>query len=86
MALKLNYPIGKRDKLLERKFYLGDNVDERQTALKEMEELVEQKIFTEIQMKLPKLRKLLDDMRNSADKSIESKPLDDMFENKQTVE
>lgn len=51
LALKFNYPIKKRDKLLERKFYLGDNVDQRQTALREMEELVEKKIFTEDQMK-----------------------------------
>lgn len=41
----------KRNKLLERKFYLGENVEQRQTALREMEELVEKKIFTEEQMK-----------------------------------
>lgn len=51
LALKLNYPMKKRDKLLERKFYLGENVHERQTALREMEELVEKKIFTEQEIK-----------------------------------
>lgn len=51
MALKFNYPMKKRNKLLERKFYLGENVDERQAALQEMEDLVEKKIFTETQMK-----------------------------------
>ncbi|XP_031622222.1 SET and MYND domain-containing protein 4-like [Contarinia nasturtii] len=72
LALKYNYPINKRDKLLDRKFYLAKDVAKCEETIHEMEELIEKKIFTEKQMKLSLRRKQLEEMRNRPNESSET--------------
>ncbi|KAJ6646169.1 hypothetical protein Bhyg_01380 [Pseudolycoriella hygida] len=86
MALKMNYPMNKRGKLLLLKFYLAENVHQREVTLREIEDLVEQKLVSDEQMKLPKLRELLKDMQNGAAESTVQRPMEDTFESKQMIE
>lgn len=54
LALKFNYPMEKRNKLLERKFQLAlatQRKDFVAKTLRQMDELVEKKIFTAEQLK-----------------------------------
>lgn len=51
LALKFNYPLKKRDKLLERKFSLANTISKKTETLREMEDLVERKIYTEVELK-----------------------------------
>lgn len=51
MALQFGYPMRKRHKLLARKFDLSNDDIQRIDTLREMEEMVKRKLFTEADMK-----------------------------------
>lgn len=52
LALRFNYPMKNRDKLYERKFILAGHVESKlEETLREMEEMVENEILTERQLK-----------------------------------
>lgn len=55
LALKFNYPLDKRNKLLDRKFHLASMLRNKQfmgDTIKEMEELVSTNAFTSEHLKL----------------------------------
>lgn len=67
MALKFNYPLAKRDKLLERKFRLASMLHDTQymsETLNDMEHLIQSGIFTDNQLQFSTRKKHLVDHQN----------------------
>lgn len=50
-ALHFNYPLKKRDKLLDRKFHLADSLEKRRETVRELNELLKTNVFTDEQLK-----------------------------------
>lgn len=57
MALRFGYPMRKRHKLLARKFDLANDDVQREDTLREMEEMVKRKLFSEKDMKCKNAQK-----------------------------